>query len=718
MPSARVFWLLPKKRLIDAGLLILLALLTVAVTIIYTSQEQNFYWWVDWYNRTVLIADLWRDSPKTALLQVQISLSWERNSLFTLPLLPFLLIFGNSRPAYEAGLALIYLLPFSLAMGALATRLIVAPVRWVFWSTAVLTLLVPVTWNATLLGIPDTGGAAFLALAAWVYLKKQPLRSWRRAIAVGALLAAAILLRRHFVYGAIASLTAMLLPAIAVFWQDSRSDLRLARRKFLRHCLQVSLIALTCLALLLIVAWGFTTKALTHNYDDLYASWSLPLDDMAERYLRYYGWATWAIALIGFVAGILTRRLSRSALLFVAIWGGLALIEWLVILRYGNVFYSLHITPVVVLGLSAFFWTAWSSLMGRSQKLTLGLSSIFLGLNLIFGLTPLGHFTPGLPWFALSMPPLVQPDYPEMVRLIDYLRELTPDQEPIYVLGIQRLQLTPSLIGSGERYLYGRNRSILNLLATPQVDSQDFYPLEPLLKSRYVVVPDPLMAYPGSVTQVPVIGEWLLPKEHDVAWVVADAFKQNWQIAQDFRRLPTQFHLANGTTVSIYERTRPTPLPVAVKTLADMGQRIGDRPGGQPDWISLSPSFGQTSVNNYGGTSYRLVSFPSRGGDNAAAFLYVGRLSKEMRVTGLLDLWSEPCVAASIQFQFLDHQGKPVGRATSLPTPTGLVKFSQALKSDRADYLLLKVFSTSNTNEGMSYCTVDINRLSVSERSS
>ncbi|MBW4521464.1 MAG: hypothetical protein KME16_17420 [Scytolyngbya sp. HA4215-MV1] len=718
MPSARVFWLLSKKQLIDAGLLILLALLTVAVTVLYTSQEQNFYWWVDWYNRTVLIADLWRDSPRTALLQVQISLTWERNSLFTLPLLPFLLTFGNSRPVYETGLVLIYLLPFSLAMGALATRLILAPARPVFWSTALLTLLVPVTWSATLLGIPDTGGATFLALAGWVYLKEKSLKSWRRAIVIGALLAAAILLRRHFVYGAIAGLTAMLLSAIVPFWQASRHDLRLARRHFLHHLLQVGLITLTCLVLLLVIAWGFTTKALTHNYDDLYASWSLPLSDITERYLRYYGWATWAIVFAGLVVGTVTRRLSRSALLFVVIWGGMALVEWLIVLRYGNVFYSLHITPVIVLGLAAFFWTVWGSLAHKPQKLALGLASVFLGLNLIFGLTPLGRFTPAVPWFALSMPPLVKTDYQETVRLIDYLRQLAPDQEPIYVLGIQRLQLTPSLIGSGERYLYGNSGSYLNLLATPQVDSQDFYPLEPLLKSRYVVVPDPLPVYPGSVTKVPVVGEWLLPQEHDVAWVVADAFKQNWQIAQDFRRLPSQFHFENGTQISIYERTRPTPLPVAVKTLAAMGQRIGTRPGGQPDWISLSPSFGQTLVNNYSGTSYRLVSFPSRGGDNAAAFLYVGRLSKEMRVTGLLDLWSEPCVAASIQFQFLDHQGNPVGRATRLPTPTGLIKFSQALKSDRADYLLLKVFSTANTNEGMSYCTVDINRLSVSERSS
>jgi hypothetical protein len=51
-------------------------------------------------------------------------------------LIPFILVFGSSRLIYELALALAYLLPFALVMGAIATQLIRAHSRPVFWATA------------------------------------------------------------------------------------------------------------------------------------------------------------------------------------------------------------------------------------------------------------------------------------------------------------------------------------------------------------------------------------------------------------------------------------------------------------------------------------------------------------------------------------------------------------------------------------------------------
>lgn len=121
---------LPQRRVerpnlhVKAGALALLAVLTVTITWLYIASERNFHWWIDWYAPAVHVADTFRESPQRALQLVEQSLDRERNRLYTLPLVPLILVFGDSRFVYEIGLALVYLLPFALVMGAIATCLI------------------------------------------------------------------------------------------------------------------------------------------------------------------------------------------------------------------------------------------------------------------------------------------------------------------------------------------------------------------------------------------------------------------------------------------------------------------------------------------------------------------------------------------------------------------------------------------------------------------
>ena len=115
---------------------------------------------------------------------------------------------------------------------------------------------------------------------------------------------------------------------------------------------------------------------------------------------------------IGFSSGIITRVLSLPTLSFIWLFGIFSLIEWLIVLRYANVFYSLHLTPVVVMGLAAFVWTTCLKLKGKVRTLMLGAAGCYLVSNLVIGLTPIGSFNhPLRPLFALNIPPLVRTDY-------------------------------------------------------------------------------------------------------------------------------------------------------------------------------------------------------------------------------------------------------------------------------------------------------------------
>lgn len=699
-----------RQLLVDSSLLALLALIIVTTTFLYISSEHNFYWWVDWWYKAIAVADTYRQSPFQALNTILQSLKTERNSLYTLPLVPFILTFGDSRLTYELGLALVYLLPFSLTIGAISTQLSNHS-RSVFWSTTFLSLLVPVIWIPTFLGIPDTGGALLIALATLAYLQDIRLKRWWRIGLIGLLIAAATLLRRHFIYGGIALLSVMTLQALFLFVVEVRKNSPSALRNLLGYSLRLSLIAVTILTVLMAIAGEFTGRALTTNYIGLYASWSLPVNDMVERYARFYGWATWLLVAIGFSAGMLTRVLSLSTSL-ICLSGLLVLVEWLLLLRYGNIFYNLHVTPLVVIGLAAFLWTSWFTLTGI-RILVLSVASCYLISNLVIGLTPLGNFdSPLRPLFALSVPPLVRTDYDEAVRLVHYLRELAPNQEPIYVVGHQRLQLNASLVKAVQSVIY-RNNKILNTLTVPQVDSEDFYPLETLLQAQYVVVPNYIPQYPGSVTKVTAVGEWLPPQEHDVVRVVLDAFTQNWEIAQDFKRLPVQFTFEQGTVISIYQRTRLTSLATAIRTFYTMQQQIGKRPGSQLDWLVLHQMFPGPAIVRNSDQTYQLWTRPVYSSQEITSFLYINPLPEQINVTGELNFLNKQPLGVTLQLATVNQQGEIINSTEAVYSPSG-TSFTLSLKGGPANYLLLNAISRDGEKDNIYNYNLKIDRLSVS----
>lgn len=699
-----------RPQSINFGLLVLLLAIATTITSIYISHERNFHWWIDWYYKTIDVADAFGKSPSEGINNIVQSLADERNKIYTLPLVPFILIFGKSRLVYEISLAIAYLLPFSLSMGAVATHLIKANPHKVFWSTAGICLSIPVTWIATFLGIPDTGGAALIGWAAFVYLKDIKLRRWWQIPIIGFCLGLAILLRRHFVYGAIAFLCAIISQALIYFLAQWRYNSQFPWRNLQVICVRIGLIATICFATLITVAGEFTQRAITTNYTNLYASWTLPFDKAVELYAAFYGWGTLLLVAIGFSAGILTCVLAVPAFNFIALFGIFSLIEWLFLLRYGNIFYSLHFTPIIVMGLTAFIWTCIK--LNKKSHIMLVLASCYLVSNLIIGLTPIGSFnSPLRPLFGLNIPPLVRKDYDEVVRMIDYLRKLAPNQEPIYVVGSQRLHLNRSMIKAGDRILYGHNQDILFLLPASQVDSQDFYPLETLLQAQYVVVPNHLPNYEWDFTKVPAVGEWLPLKESDVVKVVLNAFRQNWKIAQDFQPLPVHFTLADGTIVSIYQRIRPTSLKTAVQTLTTMQQQIDQRPGGQLDWISLNEHENDFLVVKNPDNTYKLLTYPiERTKKPARSFLYVEML-ENAEVTGKVKFSGKHC-GTSLDLKMLNQVGNIVS-STKNELFDNSSKFRLSITSKNANYLLLNLLKYDKDNL-INECTIELNSLIVS----
>ncbi len=697
-PPARAGRRRPRRG--DGGLALALAAAIVLVAALYVSRERTFYAHdVGGYHDTAGgVAALWRRSPGAAWRAVAGSLGGEYNALYTLPLLPPLLLLGDSRPAYVTALALVYLLPFVLALGALGARLLPCRPRRAFWGTAALAALTPAAWVPTLRGYPDTGAALLLALAARAYLGDPALRRWWRAPAIGALLALAVLVRRHFAYAALAFLAALALLALLRGLREGRRagwswrPLRAAGWRLLA-------IALAGAGTLLLVAPAFVARALRTDYFALHRSYLHPPAALAGWAAASYGAVAWLAAVAG-LGWLLRQPGARGAALFFAARGGLALAVWTLVVRQVDPHYTLHFTPVVVLGLAAGGLALWRRAAARVRPLALGAFGLWAVANLVvgLGLAPAAPAAPLRPLFAAAAPPLVHPDPEAVAHLVAYLRAAAPAGAPIYVAASSPT-LSGDLLVQAERALYGRDGARLAVLAAPEVDSRDFYPLPPLLQARYVVVATPFQHH-------------LPPGEQDVVRVAAALVAGEGAFARDFAPLPRRFAFAGGVTATIYARQRPTPRPTMARTLRLMQLAVGARPGGQPDWLVLDR--GLPAGVTWDADRRPVVSaYPGpRDGGPATTLAHLGPRPPRATLTGRLSFRDPRCPGVALRLARLGPDGTlaplfELARAPGLPET-----FAVTLPGPGEGPLLVEIVHLDATR-GHPPCTLTLAELAV-----
>jgi hypothetical protein len=206
----------------------------LSLTYAYVSSENTFYTsdYGGYQRITEGLLNSYLESFRSAVRVVVSSIDAEYNAFFAIPLVPFLLAFGDSRLSYELALAATYLLPFIIVISAIAVQLIPNRPQFAFWLSAALLLLTPMAWVPTLRGYPDTGAAFAIGVAIWVYLHDTTLRQRWQPLVIGMAAAAAMLMRRHFAYDVIALFAAIGLHTAARLVSGSRDR----PWEFVRNC--------------------------------------------------------------------------------------------------------------------------------------------------------------------------------------------------------------------------------------------------------------------------------------------------------------------------------------------------------------------------------------------------------------------------------------------------------------------------------------------------
>lgn len=394
--------------------------------------------------------------------------------------------------------------------------------------------------------------------------------------------------------------------------------------------------------------------------------------------------------------------------------------------------YSLHFTPWIALGLVAFGWSIWSAPWPRARIPATAALAVYLLCNAAFGLAPgdlLGATPLASPthlrrttWvtetraspalrglFTARFPPARREDYDEIARLVAYLRAESSDSDPIYVAASSHT-LSDDLLWHADRTLheevmasasheFWQSRHLNLLHWVPFADSSGYYPLEKLLQSHYVVIATPFQRN-------------LRPEEHDVIRVVHTMFTEQWAFADDFTRLPEQFSLSDGAAVSVYRRARPTSLETAVSSLRDMQAFIGERPGGQLNWIGLNAASG-SYVSKSSGTTYRIDTSLDPA-PAARSFVYLDGFTDQTVVSGALQVRDAGCGGIALRLDALDAGGAVVDTALLTHQPADAPGFSLPVPAAGAVYLLLTLSGIDDGQALPQPCPVGVLDLVVS----
>ncbi len=721
------------------GLLFLLAILCVVILVsVYVRQERFFYFY-DFAGYQGVAQDLaytFSQDPLAAMSRIKNSLELEYNDLFAIPLVPWLLLFGESRLVYELSAALLFQLPYALALGGIAHRLVskgnslskkgtseigqdsqlsVSPhrvthlPRLVFWLTVFLTLASPTVWGPLLRGLPDVGAACLVALAIWIYLYDLSLmRPWQ-ILSIGALLALAIVFRRHFAYAAVSFFLAVALQFALDFLLTFRNTGKSAWTRLWKNSLRLALTVLITLITLFLLAPPFLTRVITIDYTQLYASYLMPWSDLLLIFARQYGPVILLLAITGFGLGLYNRLLAQEQTIFLLIFSLVISSVWILMARQGSYQYTLHFTFLVILGISCLLRVILSLPKPALRRwLALAVAG-FLALNALSGL-----FVPATSSYSRLLSssgllstaylPMVRSDYAEVTRLVEFLHEKVPLDIPVYAVD-SSYNLNSDLIEKAEKLLYGRSQAHLNILPSPIIDSRDSYPLESLLVAEFVVLSSPPQYH-------------LNPREQEVVGVTYDIFQQGWEIAQDFILLPESFSLEKGNvTTRVYQRQRPTSEQTAIRTFHQIHQQIKDRPGSQLDWVNLGLARLGIVQNKHGRfTTIHGSTQPEQ--PVKMNFLYIEEPPENGRITGRVEWNKKACKGLILEAVTTNSMGEPLSlnqaeitkreSSFSLPFQKNSRKSSfSALTGESAAYLVLR----AHTHQGgtpENACTVRI----------
>jgi hypothetical protein len=680
----------------------LILLIVYILTKHYIDQEQFIYSWdySGYQKNTNILIEEFRKSFMNGILELLASLFSDYSKIYCLPILPIYLAFGSTRFAFILSFTLVYLVSFSLIMGLVFSKLVHGN-RWIaFWLTTFITLLTPAAWISLLRGYPDTGGASLYMLGILLYWKDTSLKQKKQALQISGLMAFLVLFRRHFAYAFRSFIITIALQNLIQFLL-SKINKRLEYK--LNPIFITKRIGLLLL-LFLVFSIHLLVKIFYFNYRELYASYEEPTLRNLEYYGSSFGWLFIILAAVGYLISLSNQNVNRERLSFIALLGSVTTLQWIFSSKQLGLHYINHFLPFVILGLSSLVWSTKhlsSRIQIKNHTAKILIAPIIFLLIINFSISQ-GN----LQWntaysrlfFARVESPLIRSDLPELTRFINYLRDNSKPEESTYVAASSYEMLNKSIIEEAEKHLY--KKQILNIIRTSDIDSRDFYPLNGLLEAHYVAITNPIQYH-------------INPAEQKVITIINEIFNQQDFIANDFKKVPEQFTLDRGVTVSLYERVKATSMETALDTLAFMKERIKGTLGRETFWINLSPG-NNTVIERDALFKTVHISPLFVKTNNPVSLLFFGEIPPKVKIEGIINIMSDCAKTKSIEIELstLNSSKVILDKKSILYTPKNKENFSVTLNGQNSKFISLNLES-QNKDIDQNTCKIALNHIVV-----
>ena len=488
-------------------------LLNIYAVVFLLVARQTFFWDSAGYWQSAAYLSQMAFSSPVGLLRSVIGSIFTHDYNYLPAVIPayVMAIFNTSRMAFVLAVVNFYVVPFWAMLYAVSKK---TGGFTGFITSAFALVFVPFL---AVVGFLDVGGIVFAFACVYLFFYSD-----EDGFVSGLILCATVMFRRWYVFFAIAFLICAIVYCLPV--KERRRKLALMLFGFGGP--------------MFVFFQGYVSGILLRdNFADIYYAYSFAIVTDIRFILRYFGWIL-LLGMLAYTVYSVRKKRNGFAAAFPLCCSILIFFLFVSIQSFGMQHLLLFAAPIAIACLNAAAererWLRYTALIVAAMCFF----SVFIPRAQPQTIHEIRGFS-ALP--TISIYPQIREDAEELARLDDFVRGLDGGVAVLassFVLNSDLLALVEPSLNS----LLPLNAND-RILHSPQVDRRDGLPFV-LAYAEYIVAAYPVQTH-------------LDPNEQRVVTVPAEALLSDTPFSAAFERLGVMFELRNGTTVYIFERTRP-----------------------------------------------------------------------------------------------------------------------------------------------------------------
>lgn len=471
-------WIKTRKYILLVGGLLFVAL--SAFVVAYTASEKTIYTWdfANYWRPAIDLSHQIENEPKEALKTIiNRTRTDEYNVLHATPPAVWMLIFGTGRMSYIISIYLLYFIPATLLMAAVAYKLFRPLLEkkskkrqlWTGLAIWALIALNPIILTPILRGYPDIVGLGVLSLAVLIYIKHRTNIKMRWLFAMAGLFVLATLLRRWYIFGSVGLILGIGIDQLVLIIKSTP-----AWKYRLLKIAKLCTLPFTYLGLFLLIAWPYVQHLLTTNYSANYSAYQRHHDyfELGWFTIQHFSAPLLILALVSF-GWMIWKRQQRGivTVLFISV-----VFSFFAVGRVqsfdAHQYYLLTLPFVIGVALSPFIITK----MVREGWARTVFISVIGAIAILFAINSVSIYRStinAVPIVSkLNVKPMIRTDLNEIKQMYQFVASLGDDKK-IYVLpcseifNIDTFRNVPLSVSVSEPINYD------NYLFTSQLDTRD-----------------------------------------------------------------------------------------------------------------------------------------------------------------------------------------------------------------------------------------------------